>query len=212
MRQHVDAACGVVARGVVEVAANVSRIGITRVDGGETHDPETPPIAQPKHEGDDRPLLGQSTLQALLNLPHEWLNLARVILDTRNVLVDALAREVWANSAPISNQAQDGTINAGTNAYICAFKGHPSEAIELRDCLIGAGAAATITIVAARASSLIGSNPPYRQIGTIRITANCLSNWFPPVIRLEPEENLFLIASTATGNFDLSAQYRVLKG
>lgn len=186
---------------------------MTTVNQGDSaHDPEDAPFAQPQQEGDDRAStpLTPSVITRLLELPHEWLNLARTIEDARNVLVDAFARQTWSNTAPISNVAQVGTI-AG-NAYILAYAGHPSEAVELRDALVGVSAACTVTLVAARSTLLVGANPPYRQIGTVRATANALSVWFPAVIRLEPEENLFFIASIAAVNFDMSASYRILRG
>lgn len=189
-----------------------SRIGMTTVEMGDpAHDPEVPSFGQPAREGDDRPTLGPSVIQRLLDLPHEWLNLARVIEDARNVIVDAFARQAWANTAPISNAAQKGTT--GGNAYIPVGLGHPSSAVELRDSVIGTAAAAVVQIVAARAPDLVGSNPPVRLIGTVRTSVNFLSAWFQPVIRLEPEEQLFLISvGSATGTFDFSASYRVLKG
>lgn len=207
-----DDGVGVDRGGDVGTDSMASRIGITRVDGGETHDPATPPIAQPAGQGDGRPgPLGQSTLQALLNLPHEWLNLARVIADARNVLVDALAREAWANRSDCSNQAQDGTIGSG--CYILALKAHPSQAIHLRNLLVGTSTAGTVQLVASRSTQLLGANPAYRLIGTIRTNANALSQWFPPEVTLDPEENLFLIYTTgASVNFDLSCEWRVLKG
>ena len=177
----------------------------------ETHDPATPAIAQPQGQGDSRPDNGHSVLQALLTLPTEWMKLAREIQDARNVLVDAFARVVWANRADISNQAQDGTL--GTGCYILALRAHPSQAIHLRNLLVGTSTAGTVQIAASRAVSLMGANPAYRLIGTVRTNANALSQWFPAEITLDPEENLFLIFTTgASVNFDLSCEYRVLKG
>lgn len=189
-----------------------SRIGTTTVDMGDpAHDPQEPPFADPPNLGDNRPTIAPSVIARLLELPHEWLNLARTIDDARNVLVDAFAREVWSALTAVSNVAQKGTFGSG--CYVFAYDGHPSQAVELRNLLIGTSAAGTVQLIAVRAADLIGSNPPYRILATVRTTATMLSLFMPAKVRLEPEEKLAMIYLTgASVNFDLSGEYRVLKG
>ena len=187
-----------------------SRIGMTTVEmGAPAHDPEDAPFAQPQREGDDRPA-EPSPLQRLLDLPREWLNLAHVIESAVCLVTEALGPQVWSALTALSNVPQKGTF--GTGCYLFAYDGHPSQALELRNLLVGTSAPGIVQLVAVRAADLIGSSPPYRVLATVRTTASALTLFMPAKLRLEPEERLALIYLTTTAvTFDLSGEYRVLR-
>src|SRR5215469_4544685 len=80
--------------------------------GGETHTPGIPSFAEPEHEGLQDPEKGSGLgpLGQLLALPVQWHEAVCAVIEARDAVVDALAREVWANRNDISNAAQTGTI------------------------------------------------------------------------------------------------------
>lgn len=184
--------------------------------GHTTVEPGTVQIQNPQLEGDSRAMEPPKpgAMDALYHLPHHVLEQSRILIDIRNAFVEALAAHIWANTADISNHAQDGTVGGlGVDAYAKCFLGYTElgAGVELRNALVGTSVAATIQIVAARALDL-APGPNVRVLATTRTVTTALSQWVPVNLWLQPGENLFLVAKgLASVSFDFSAEYRILR-
>ena len=189
-----------------------SKLGHTTV----TTEPGAAAIHAPQLEGDSRANRPATPdlFDELYHLPHHVLESNRLLTDLRNQVAEALERQIWANTADISNTAQTGTVGgAGVDAYAKAMIGYTGlgAGVEVRNAVVGTSAAAVVQLVAARAEDL-AVGPTLRRLATIRTVSTALSQWVLVNLWLLPGENLFLVAKgLASVNFDFSAEYRILR-
>ena len=184
--------------------------------GHTTAEPGAAAIHNPTLEGDSRAAkpAHPDLFDELYHLPHHLLESNRLLTDLRNQVAEALERQIWANTADISNTAQGGTVGGlGADAYIAAMIGYTGlgAGLEIRNVVVGTSAAATVQLVAARAVDL-AVGPTLRRLATVRTLSTALTQWVPVNLWLQPGENLFLVAKgLASVSFDFSAEYRILR-
>lgn len=133
-------------------------------------------------------------------------------------LVEILAGPyTWANCADVSN----GAVTAiGSAAYSNAFTGYTSsQSAVIKNCYIGASAAAVVQLIAVRNGGqgsgntilvpAMLTNP--RLLTTIRLTATLLSQPVPGEFIIDQGMNVYLyIPAGGTPTVDFSCDYRYL--
>lgn len=170
-------------------------------------------------EPDTQDNLLEGLLKFLTEGPGHLLTIHKSI-ERMGKLVEILAGPyVWANCADVTN----GAVTAiGSAAYSNAFTGYTSsQSAVIRNCLVGASAAAVVQLIGVRNggqgsanSTLIPAmltNPQYLNLATIRLTATLLSQPLPGEYIIPQGFNAYLyIPAGGTPTVDFSCDYRYL--
>ena len=185
-----------------------SRIGTTYAD---KRDGDPASILTPLDQGDGRDVLkAPSTFDRLLALPDTLLDLGPMLTDIRNVVTEALQRELWVNDASLSNVAgTTATVGGVAVAYGTGFPAQMGYAVVLRHLQVGSDTAGVVTLYASKSTVFIGGIE--RNLGAVRLTTQC-PTVFPAITPiLSPEENLLVVLTAASGKLDFSCEYLSLR-
>src|SRR6185312_3798572 len=193
---------------VSSVSAARARIGTTYVD---RHDADPASILTPQGLGDNRgEREAPSTLARLLALPDALLDFGQQLADIRNVLTEALERELWHSSCNLMGDAGTAvTINGTQYAYGVGYGPRMGSAVVLRHIVVGSDTAGVVNLYASRNQAF---NPAgSRRLATARLTATqptlCLN--ITPII--EQDEVVLVVLTAASGNLDFACEVHALR-
>lgn len=201
--------------GGVDTVADVklhigSRFGTTRADEGLLDHPINP--HEPTLQGETWPPADQPNIfEEFASIPHDLSEMHRELKNLVTQLAVTLVPRPFANLATLSNSA--GTqLGSTSTAWAPAFSGYTDNGeAELVDITIGTDAAQTVQLVAINARAL-DATIPQRLLGTIRTTANQLTQTISTPVILHQNEHLMLLCTSASSvHFDFSCRYRYLR-
>lgn len=200
-----------------------TRIGLTTAEESAVHiaAPDDTPL------GDSRPdpAVGQpDLLTKIASLPEAIYDMTHDSREMRNVLAEALQRQLYLNSADAGNLAGTATtvganaVQVGSNAAAwvpCFVNYTQGVGARLRNILVGASAAGVVQIVRSKADWRNATYFPdqAKLLCTVRLTTTTLSVPVLGEFLLAPGDNLYAVyLSGNTINLDFSCDYRQMRG